>query len=152
GRLAVELLAREPAVVTPTGLAVDERGRVWVIENHTHQRPAGYKGPASDRVRVLWDPGPDGRLRKARTFASGFHNAMSLALSPGGAVFLATRSEIYRLRDARGDGPAGERKVIVRLDSAARYPHNGLAGFAQDGVGDLYFSLGENEGAPYKLI
>ena len=39
-RLVVELVAREPDIVTPTGLTVDGRGRVWVIENNTHERPA----------------------------------------------------------------------------------------------------------------
>ena len=42
--------------------------------------------------------------------------------------------------------------MIVKLDSPGNYPHNGLSGFAFDGVGDLYFSLGENLGATYKLI
>ena len=55
-RLVVELVAREPDIVTPTGLAVDERGRVWVIENHTHQRTSAYKGPTSDRLRIFSDP------------------------------------------------------------------------------------------------
>ena len=47
-RLVVELVAQEPEIVTPTGVAVDERGRIWVIENQTHHRPADYKGPAGD--------------------------------------------------------------------------------------------------------
>jgi putative membrane-bound dehydrogenase-like protein len=151
-RLVIELVAREPEIVTPTGLAVDERGRIWVIENHTHERPPGYKGPTSDRVRVFDDFGPDGRARKVHTFAEGFKNAMSLALAPDGTVYLATRSDVYRLRDRAGKGVADERTVIVKLDSPGDYPHNGLSGFAFDGVGNLYFSLGENLGAPYKLI
>jgi putative membrane-bound dehydrogenase-like protein len=147
-RLAIELVAKEPEIVTPTGLAVDERGRVWVIENNTHERPADYKGPPSDRVRVF---SPDGRARKVTTFAEGFKNAMSLALDRDGAVYLATRSEISRLRD-QGDGTAGERKIIVRLDTPGDYPHNGLSGLTFDGRGRLYFSLGENLGATYKVI
>src|SRR5215471_2596685 len=79
-RLVIELVAKEPEIVTPTGLAVDERGRAWVIENNTHERPADYKGPPSDRVRIFSDFGPDGRARKITTFAEGFKNAMSLAL------------------------------------------------------------------------
>jgi putative membrane-bound dehydrogenase-like protein len=149
-RLVLELVAREPDIVTPTGLAVDERGRVWVIENHTHQRPPRYQGPTSDRIRIFSDFDAEGRATKIATFADGFKNAMSLALGKDGVVYLATRSDIYRMRER--DGVAGERKVIVRLDSPGDYSHNGLSGFAFDGVGSLYFSLGENLGAPYKLI
>jgi putative membrane-bound dehydrogenase-like protein len=149
-RLILELVAREPDIVTPTGLAVDEQGRVWVIENHTHQRPKEYNGPSSDRVRVFADFDADGRARKITTFADGFKNAMGLALGKDGVVFLATRSDVYRMRD-RG-GVAEEKQVIVRLDSPGDYPHNGLSGFAFDGLGNLYLSLGENLGAPYKVI
>src|SRR5205807_3810 len=124
-RLVMELVAREPDIVTPTGIAVDEQGRVWVIENNTHQRQADYKGPPSDRVRVFSDFDAAGRPRKVHTFAEGFRDSMGLALGKDNTVFLATRSDIYVLRDTVGDGVAHERKVIVRLDSAARYPHNG---------------------------
>src|SRR6516165_11141263 len=78
--LVIELIAAEPEIVTPTGVAVDERGRIWVIENHTHQPPAGYKGPPSDRIRIFEDFGPDGRARKITTFADGFKDAMGIAL------------------------------------------------------------------------
>jgi putative membrane-bound dehydrogenase-like protein len=151
-RLVIELVSREPDIVTPTGLAVDERGRVWVIENHTHERPAAYKGPAGDRVRVFEDYDPAGKPRRAHTFAGGFRNAMSLTLGPDGEVFLATRSEVYRLRDSSGKGECDGRDVIVRLDTPGNYPHNGLSGFAWDALGNLYFALGENLGAAYKLI
>jgi putative membrane-bound dehydrogenase-like protein len=150
-RLVLELVAREPDIVTPTGLTVDEQGRVWVIENHTHHRPPEYKGPPSDRIRIFADFDASGRARRVTTFAEGFRNAMSLTLGPNG-VYLATRSDIYLLRDTNGHGVANERKVIVKLDSTGDYPHNGLAGFAFDGLGNLYFGLGENLGAPYKLI
>jgi putative membrane-bound dehydrogenase-like protein len=150
-RLVIELAAEQPDIVTPTGLAVDEQGRVWIIENHTHQRPANYKGPASDRVRIFSDAGPDGKFRKVTTWADGFKNAMSISLR-GDVVYLAERSALYRLRDTKGLGTADERKFIVKLDTPGDYPHNGLSGFAFDGLGDMYFSLGENLGASYKLI
>src|SRR5207253_7753631 len=79
-------------------------------------------------------------------------NAMSIILGKDGAVYLATRSAIYLLRDTKGTGTADERKVIVKLDTPGQYPHNGLSGFAFDALDNLYFSLGENLGAPYKLI
>ncbi len=151
-RLVIELVAREPDIVTPTGIAVDERGRIWVIENHTHERPAGYKGPATDRVRVFDALDASGRPRHVHTFADGFRNSMSLLLGRGGDVFLATRAEIYVLRDRSGRGVADERRIIARLDTPGNYPHNGLSGLACDALGRLYFALGENLGAPYKLI
>jgi putative membrane-bound dehydrogenase-like protein len=151
-RLVVELVAREPEIVTPTGLTVDENGQIWVIENHTHQRPASYKGPTSDRIRVFSDLDSTGHAGRVRTFAEGFRNSMGLALGNGGAVYLATRSEIYVLRDLSGNGIADDRRTIIRLDTPGDYPHNGLSGLAFDPLGDLYFALGENLGANYKLF
>ena len=41
--LSIELVAQEPEIVTPTGVAVDARGRIWVIENNTHFAPKNYR-------------------------------------------------------------------------------------------------------------
>jgi putative membrane-bound dehydrogenase-like protein len=150
--VAFDLVAIEPEIVTPTGIAVDESGRIWVIENHTHQRPRDYPGPQSDRIRILDDFDPSGKARRATTFADGFRNSMGLTLGLDGSVYLATRAAIYRLRDTKGAGAADERTVIIHLDTKAVYPHNGLSGFAWDALGRLYFGFGENEGLPYKLV
>src|SRR6267378_1064392 len=61
-RLVFERIAAEPDIVTPTGIAVDRRGRVLVIESHTHFRPAGYPGPPADRIRLFEDRDHDGKL------------------------------------------------------------------------------------------
>jgi putative membrane-bound dehydrogenase-like protein len=151
-RLVVELVAEQPDIVTPTGVAVDERGRIWAIENQTHQRPADYKGPAGDRIRVFDDFGPDGRARRVTTFADGFKNGMGLAFGPSGALYFATRARIMILEDRDGDDVADERREIVKLDTPGDYPHNGLSGFAFDAFDNVYFGFGENLGAPYKLI
>ena len=150
-RLVVELVAQEPDIKTPTGIAVDERGRIFVVENNTHFRPANYDGHPTDRILIFEDLGPDGRARKRSTFADGFKDAMSIALFRD-AVYVATRADIFVLKDTNGDGQADERKRIIQLDTKGNYPHNGLSGFAFDSLGTMYFSLGENLGAPYKLI
>src|ERR1700674_3580618 len=46
--LEVELFAAAPDIVHPIGVAFDQRGRLLVIESHTHFRPKDYKGPAHD--------------------------------------------------------------------------------------------------------
>lgn len=148
-RLVLELVASEPDLMTPTGVAVDERGRVWVIENNTHERPADYKGPASDRILVFSDFDGTGKARKVGVYAEGFKNSMGLALRPDGAVYLATRSEIFILH---GKDKVEAKRSIMKLDTAGTYPHDGLSGLAFDGVGDLTFGMGENLGVAYKLI
>src|SRR6516164_5083045 len=109
-RLVVELVAREPEILTPTGIAVDEGGRIWVIENNTHERPAAYQGYPSDRVRIFSPCDAQGSSHPIGTFADGFRNTMGLALDKHGAVYVVTRSDVYLLRDPHGNGVAGERR------------------------------------------
>ncbi len=157
-RLVFERIAAEPEIVTPTGLAVDARGRVLVIESHTHFRPRGYKGPPADRIRVFEDRDHDGRPECVGTFFEGTRFTMNLAVAGDGSVFVATRWAVYHLfdhdDDGRADGNDGGKvpAPIVRLDTPGDYPHNGLSGFAFDCLGWVYFGLGENLGADYRLI
>ena len=152
-RLQIQLVAAEPDVRTPTGLAVDDRGRVLVIESHTHFRPPLYEGPTADRILLLDDFDPaTGKARKITTFFEGTTHTMSLAVYYDGSIYVATRGEIFRLRDKDNDGQAEDRTRICHLETAGNYPHNGLSGFAFDFAGNVYFGFGENLGADYKLI
>ncbi|HTU92537.1 MAG TPA: PVC-type heme-binding CxxCH protein [Gemmataceae bacterium] len=151
-RLCVDLFAAAPDIVHPIGLAFDRRGRLLVIESHTHFRPPNYQGPKHDRVRIAEDTDGDGKADRFTTFFEGTLATMDLAVHPDGSVYLATRNEILRLRDSDGDGKADEKRRIIFLDTKGDYPHNGISGLAFDSKGDLYFGLGENLGAAYKLI
>jgi putative membrane-bound dehydrogenase-like protein len=151
-RLEVTRFAVAPDIVHPVSIAVDARGRLLVIESHTHFRPQGYKGPPHDRIRVLEDTDGDGKADRFTTFYEGTKSTMDIAVHPDGSVYLATRNEVLRLRDTDGDGKADEVRRIVFLDTKGDYPHNGLSGLAFDSKGDLYFGMGENLGADYKLI
>lgn len=151
-RLKIELFAAEPDIVTPCGLAVDERGRVLVVESHTHFRPKDYQGPPADRIRMFEDRDGDGRAERITTFFEGTTHTMNVGLHPDGSLYVATRSEVFRLRDTDDDGTADERTPIARLRTRGNYPHNGLSGFAFDVAGNVYFGLGENLGSPFRLI
>ena len=151
-RLKIELFASEPDIVTPTGIAVDSKGRVLVVESHTHFRPEGYQGPPADRIRVFEDTDGDGRADRITTFFEGTKWTMNVGVHPDGSLYVATRNEIFRLRDVDGDGRAEERTPIAHLETKGDYPHNGLSGFAFDFEGNVYFGLGENKGAEFKLI
>lgn len=162
-RLKIELFAEHPQIVTPTGLDVDYRGRVFAIESNTHFPPEGYKGHPTDRVLVMSDTNGDGKADKITVFTDGLTHSMSVMVRPlwfpvkqqpipKQSVYIATRREIRLFHDDNGDDVADRSEPIVRLETAGNYPHNGLAGFALDASGWLYFGFGENLGADYKII
>jgi putative membrane-bound dehydrogenase-like protein len=151
-RLQLERFAAAPDIVHPIGLDFDSRGRLLVIESHTHFRPPNYNGPKHDRIRLVEDTDGDGKADRFSTFFEGTRATMDIAAHADGSVYLATRNEILRLRDRNNDGKAEEQSRIVFLETKGDYPHNGLSGLAFDSRGDLFFGLGENLGAPYKLI
>ena len=132
------VVAEQPDVVTPTGIDVDDAGRVWVVSNHTHFRPDDYVGPEHDEVVVL-NPDKSRTVYYAKTDAT-----MDLELGPDGWVYLAERDRILRVRDSDGDGVGDVEQTIAVLETEADYPHNGLAGLTWHVDGQLVFSLGEN--------
>ena len=151
-RLEVKLFAASPDIVQPISLDFDAKGRLLVVESHTHFRPANYTGPKFDRIRMFEDTDGDGKADKITTFFEGVTHTMDLAVHPDGSVYVATRNEIIRLRDTKGTGTADTQTRIAFLDTKGNYPHNGLAGLSFDSRGDLNFGIGENLGEPYKLI
>ncbi|WP_442506453.1 PVC-type heme-binding CxxCH protein [Novipirellula sp. SH528] len=145
-RLKVELFASEPDVVTVTGLTVDAKGRVLVVESHTHFRPDDYDGPETDRIRLLEDTTGDGKADRVETFFSGTKSTMNVAAHPNGWVYVATRDSVFRIRDRDDDGKSDQHQMLVQLETTSDYPHNGLSGFAFDFSGNVYFGFGENMG------
>ena len=172
-RLQIELFAEQPQLRTPTGIDVDDQGRVWVIESNTHFRPEEYDGHASDRLLIMRDTDGDGGADDVKTFVDGFTHTMSVAVRPvwmdsvwvegqgsqvqsdnseSTQVFLATRGEILLLEDTDGDDVCDRQTTLVHLETEGNYPHNGLAGFAFDALDWVYFGFGENLGAEYEII
>lgn len=143
--VTIEMIAEQPAVVTPTGIDVDPQGRVWLVASHTHETPEGYPGPDKDEVLVF---APDG---KRTVFYNATVHTMDLELGPDGWVYLAERGRILRIQDTDGDGKADREETVVQLESEERYPHNGMAGLAWHPDGDLVFGLGENYAKPWTM-
>jgi hypothetical protein len=147
----IELVKSEPELVTPIGCRFDSAGRLFVVECHTHFPPDGYAGPKADRIYVFSDSDGDGRMDRQDLFYEGGRATMGLATAPDGWVYLVTRSEISRIRDANRDGKADQVEVLVRQETQADYPHNGLSSIVFGEDGWLYFGQGENFGQPYRL-
>lgn len=153
--LSIELIAAEPDIVTPVSCRFDSRGRLFVVESHTHFPPENYDGPKTDRIKILDDPDGDGKLDRVRVFYEGTVKTMGLAIARDDSIYLSTRAAILRLRDNDGDDVADETETLIELDTTADYPHNGLSGLLLEepnsGIGTITFGMGENFGEPYRL-
>lgn len=106
----VELVASEPDIVNPVGMAIDERGRFWITESFEY--PRREPGPGRDRVKVLEDTDGDGKADKFTVFAEGFNIPSGVAVGHGG-VWVANAPDILFLQDTNGDGKADKQEVIV---------------------------------------
>ncbi len=148
-RLEISLFASEPDIMTPIGLAIDRRGRIFVLESHTHLTPADYPGPKHDRVKMFLPS--IGAAKTNSIFADGFHHAMNLAFSPAGQLYLTHRNGVLLLDDKDGDGVCESRTIILEMKTPGDYPHNGIGGIAFSDDGWLYVGMGENLGVEYTL-
>ena len=167
-RVQIELFAENPQIVTPTGIDVDECGRVWAIESNTHFPPEGYHRADSDRILVLSDLDGDGKADEVVRFADGLTYTMSVAVKPTwlkylegnpqkskicrfNEVFVATRNEVFLMIDEDGDLKVDRKQSLLKVNTPGSYPHNGLAGFAFDAAGWMYIGFGENLGVEYTI-
>jgi putative membrane-bound dehydrogenase-like protein len=152
-RYKLELVASEPLIVTPIGLAFDCEGRLLVVESHTHDRPDGYDGPGGDRILMLADSDGDGRLDRWSAFAEGIRDAMNLLVRPDGGVYVVTGKRLLLLKDTDRDGKADHQEELLRLETKAPNPHNSLNGIARQPLsGGLLIGLGQTRTFPYRLI
>lgn len=134
----LSLVAEHPDIATPTGVDVDEEGRIWAVACHTHLPPEDYKGPKHDEILIF---NPDGTHH---LFYAETDQTMDLELGTDGWVYLSERDRILRVRDKDGDGKGDVEETLVELISEELYPHNALSGLAWAPNGDLVFGLGEN--------
>ncbi|MDG1894646.1 MAG: c-type cytochrome [Fuerstiella sp.] len=149
--MQLSLVAEHPGLATPTGIDVDDQGRVWVVATHTHFRPDDYVGPEHDEILVFTDNDGDGRAEHRQVFYNATDATMDLELGPDGWVYLAERDRIMRIKDSNGDDKADLEETIVSIETEADYPHNGLEALTWHPSGDLVFGLGENFGKPWTL-
>ncbi|MDF1861224.1 MAG: hypothetical protein P1U87_13490 [Verrucomicrobiales bacterium] len=151
----VTLFAENPDIVTPTGIAVAPDGRIFVMENHTHQRPNDYEGPETDRIYVFVDTDGDGVHDERSIFYEGLVTSTDLLFADDGSLYATTRWDVFRFPDAATlKVAAGDPERLVHCDTECDYPHDGISGLAINPgePGWLYFGFGENLGFDYTFI
>src|SRR5438105_10274710 len=103
-RFQMTLFAEQPQIWTPTGIAVDPQGRVFVIESNTHLPKPEYPGPKTDQIKVFTDKDNDGHADEVSIFAEGFRWSISIAFG-GADLFLLQRDDVSVFHNTKTDAP-----------------------------------------------
>ncbi len=113
----LQLIAAEPLITDPVAMAIDERGRAFVVEMNdypytdakTHKAWQDNTTDANTgRVRLLEDTDNDGKYDRSTVFAEGLSWPSGILCYQGGVVVTAT-PDIWYLKDTDNDGRADQR-------------------------------------------
>lgn len=146
------LYAAQGLVQHPVAAALDGAGRLIVVENQTQGRPNSWKGPVEDQVVVLIDENGDDLADRREVFFAGSEHTKDVVRGPDGWMYLVTRNEVLRVRDADGDGRAEEverRLLWIEMEEGALV--KGLTDLAFDHKGGFVVGMGENGGRTYQI-
>src|ERR1043165_5204015 len=110
--LEMSLFAREPDVVDPVALTVDDEGRMYVVEMRDYPYGFGPERRPGGTIRLLEDTDNDGKIDRSTLFAEGLSFPTSIAPWNGG-VLVTAPPDILFLKDTNGDGKADVREVLL---------------------------------------
>jgi hypothetical protein len=130
--------AGEPAVHQPIAFTIDERGRLWVIENFSYPHWSPY---GRDRILILEDTDGDGRHDKRTVFYDQLNFGSGIAVGHGG-VWVGSPPYLLFIPDKnRDDVPDGPPEPV--LDGwGAQDTHETLNSFVWGPDGWLYGNQG----------
>lgn len=145
--LAITLWASEPALSNPTNIAIDERGRVWVLEAVNYRRQLRNQPDLradGDRIVILEDTDGDGTADSSKVFDHGPHLRAPLGIAVLGDRVIVSQSPdlIVYTKDARDR--VVKREVLLTGWGGADHDH-GLHAVVFGPDGRYYFNAG-NEG------
>ena len=116
----IELVAAEPMIQEPVGLAWDGNGRMYVAEMNTYMEDANATGEykPTSRIKLLEDTDGDGKMDKSTIFIDSL--VLPRVILPVGdqlLVGVTNVQHIWSYRDTNGDGKADEKKIVFRNDA-----------------------------------
>ncbi len=130
--------ASEPAVHQPIAFNIDERGRLWVLENYAYPNWSPY---GHDRILILEDTDGDGRHDSSKVFYDQINFGSGIAVGHGG-VWVGSPPYLLFIPDRNHDDhPDGPPQVL--LDGwGAHDTHETLNSFVWGPDGWLYGNQG----------
>ncbi len=102
--------AGEPAIHQPIAFTIDERGRLWVVENYAYPHWSPY---GRDRIVILEDTDGDGRHDKRTVFFDQLNFASGIAVGHGGAWVGSPPYLLFIPDKNRDDVPDGPPEPVL---------------------------------------
>lgn len=106
----LQTVASEPQVASPSAMAFDEQGRLYVAEIRDYPDGTSVR-PRLGRIRLLEDPDDSGVFTTNHIFAQDLSLPAGIVCYDGG-IFVAATPEILYLKDTDGDHRADLRRVV----------------------------------------
>ncbi|MCB0630606.1 MAG: hypothetical protein R2824_11520 [Saprospiraceae bacterium] len=151
--LQLELIATQPDIVTPIGLAIDGEDHLYVLESHTHSPLSDYQGPKFDRIKIGIDQNRDGHPEEWKIFADSITDGMNLAYGPDNTIYLACKDRVLAFRDTDRDlvSDQTDTLLLMKTPNGEVYDHAGILGVTLSPDGWLYISRGNTGGLAYEM-
>jgi putative membrane-bound dehydrogenase-like protein len=135
---SVKLFAGEPHVTQPVSFCIDDRGRLWVAENHSYPK---WTPEGKDRILILEDTDGDGRFDKRTVFCDKLTMITGIEVGFGGAWVVAPPRLLF-IPDKDGDDMADGPPVTLLDGFGNQGGHNIVNGFTWGPDGWLYAGHG----------
>jgi putative membrane-bound dehydrogenase-like protein len=157
--IKVEIIAAEPTIIDPTGMAFADDGTLYVAEwrsaDHMYDTWDTVKLPEGGSVRVtrrrkattdivkrLRDTNGDGVYDQAEVVVDGAE--MPSAIFPwGNSLYLTCVGRLERWTDTDGDGRFETRSIVA--DGFCGFYHHWLSGMVLNSDGWFYLTAGDND-------
>ncbi|MCC9605091.1 c-type cytochrome [Blastopirellula sp. JC732] len=128
----LSVVAAEPEVRNPIAMTMDERGRLWVAENHSWAGGGfgGFNDDVRDRILIFEDADGDGTYEKRTVFWDQARKLTSIEVGNGGVWAICLPQLLFIPDQDRDDVPDSEPVVVldgfVEASSVSHTPANGL--------------------------
>ena len=107
---SVQVVAAEPEVVQPVAYAMDDRGRLWVVENTNYPN---CPGEPKDRILIFEDFDAAGKARKRTVFFDKLTFATGIAVGHGGVWVGAPPNLLFFPRKDDADTFTGQPEKVL---------------------------------------
>lgn len=143
--LETTLFASEPAIMNPTNMDIDEKGRVWITEAYNYRNELNPGHPykkEGDRIMILEDLDGDGKADTAKVFYQDtcINAALGICVL-GNRVIVSCSPNVFIFTDTDGDDKADKKELLFRGIGGIQHDH-AIHAFTFGPDGKLYFNFG----------